>query len=175
MFSGRERMAPDSGVQVVDLFLETAARPFLLASYAFLHALMENREHRGQLKSQIMKNAGLRVQVNNVWLLIQTLQLQYWCLLRLSGALMKTRPQMWHAAAAAQISEGERFIGHLFLGQVDQKSRTEHRVHMHNRFIFQHEKHRGLAAPLPFGLKMFEGGFHICNTQSVGPGPAVHL
>lgn len=49
------------------------------------------------------------------------------------------------------------------------------RVHMHNRFIFQHEKHRGLAAPLPFGLKMFEGGFHICNTQSVGPGPAVHL
>lgn len=59
-------MAPDSGVQVVDLFLETAARPFLLASYAFLHALMENREHRGQLKSQIMKNASLRVQVNNV-------------------------------------------------------------------------------------------------------------
>lgn len=43
-------MAPDSGVQVVDLFLETAARPFLLASYAFLHALMENREHRGAIK-----------------------------------------------------------------------------------------------------------------------------
>lgn len=59
-------MAPDSGVQVVDLFLETAARPFLLASSAFLHALTENREHRGQLKSQIMKNASLRVQVNNV-------------------------------------------------------------------------------------------------------------
>lgn len=39
---------------------------------------------------------------------------------------------------------------------------------MHNRFIFQHERHRGLAAPLQFGLKMFEGGFHICNTQSVG-------
>lgn len=58
---------------MVDLFLETAARPFLLASSAFLHALTENREHRGAIK--ITNNE--RVQVNNVRLLIQTLQLQY--------------------------------------------------------------------------------------------------
>lgn len=112
-----------------------------------------------------------RVQVNNVRLLIQTLQLQYKLMsIETLGSIDE------HQASDVTCSSG---------GGSDKWRRTIHRpsflrpswskeqngaqrVHMHNRFIFQHERHRGLAAPLPFGLKMFEGGFHICNTQSVG-------
>lgn len=54
VFCRQEKRAPDLGVQVAGLFLETVTRPFPLASSAFLLALREDG-HRGQLEVQTIK------------------------------------------------------------------------------------------------------------------------
>lgn len=57
VFCEQEKKAPDSGVQVAGLSLETATRPFPLASSASWLALREKDKHRGQLEAQtITKN-----------------------------------------------------------------------------------------------------------------------
>jgi len=55
VFGRREKKAPNSGVQVAGLFLETVTRPFPLASSASLLALREKEEHREQLEAQTIK------------------------------------------------------------------------------------------------------------------------
>lgn len=47
-------MAPDSGVQVAGLFLETATRPFPLASFVSWPALKDKDKQRGLLEAQII-------------------------------------------------------------------------------------------------------------------------
>lgn len=90
------------------LFLGTAARPFLLASSAFLHVLTGNDEHgEGKLEAQIIKKktpvSGECRQTMFDCLVRPYSYSINCCLLRLSGESMKTRPQM-SDTAAAQIS-----------------------------------------------------------------------
>lgn len=65
-------MAPDSGVQVAGLFLETATRPFPLASFVSWPALKDKDKQQGLLKAQIITTYKKRpitlweLQENNV-------------------------------------------------------------------------------------------------------------
>lgn len=137
VFCGQEKKAPDSGVQVAGLFLETAARPFPLASSASLLALREKNEHMGQLEAQTIKKThqsqeAAGKQCFNCFFRLLSYSLNW----RLWGASMKTRP--WSSeAAAAQISR-ERIIRHpsfLRLTWSKEQNRAK-RVHMYCCFIF---------------------------------------
>lgn len=172
VFCEQEKKAPDSGVQVAGLSLETATRPFPLASSASWLALREKDKHREQLEAQtITKNktphlgSCRHTMFKHFWggLVRYSIKCCPCCPLRLSGESMKTRP--WPSeTAAAQISrERTIHISHLFLGPVDQKSRTEQRECGY--IVALSFNMRGLPAPLPCGLKRFEEGFHICNAH----------
>lgn len=91
-----------------------------------------------------------------------------WCLLRLGSIDENQASDVTRSSSSSDKWRRTIHRPSFLRPSWSKEQNRAQRVHMHNRFIFQHERHRGLAAPLPFGLKMFEGGFHICNTQSVG-------